>query len=151
MFSSLNTKNNHGREMTKRISGESQSGSVDEYIAKHSEDIQARLKEIRSAIRQVARDAMETTSYFHIPGYAYPGYDYNGMFAWFDLQKSYINLRLRPPTIQNHKKQLEAYETKRSLVRFPLDQKIPVALVKKLVKESVRIMKEKPKKSTLKP
>jgi uncharacterized protein YdhG (YjbR/CyaY superfamily) len=137
--------------MAKRISAESKSGNVDAYIAEHPEDIQARLKEIRAAIKQVAPDARETTSYFDIPGYSYPGYDYNGMFAWFDLQKSHISLRVRPPAIQNHKRELEAYETTRSVVHFPLDQKIPAVLVKKLVMESVRIMKEKSKKQTSKP
>jgi uncharacterized protein YdhG (YjbR/CyaY superfamily) len=137
--------------MAKRISRESESGNVDAYIADQPKDVQGKLREIRAAIRQVAPDATETTSYFNIPGYSYPGYDYNGMFAWFDLQKPNINLRLRPPAIQNHKKELEEYETTKSVVRFPLDQKIPAALVKKLVKESVRIMKAKPKKHTPKP
>ncbi|OLE85887.1 MAG: hypothetical protein AUF79_15965 [Crenarchaeota archaeon 13_1_20CM_2_51_8] len=35
------------------------------------------------------------------------------------------------------------YATTKSVVRFPLYQNIPVPLVKKLVKASVRIMKEK--------
>jgi uncharacterized protein YdhG (YjbR/CyaY superfamily) len=137
--------------MAKRISPESKSGNVDAYIAERPEDAQDKLRDIRAAIKQAAPDATETTSYFNIPGYSYPGYDYNGMFAWFDLQKSHINLRLRPPAIQNHKKDLEEYETTRSVVRFPLDQKIPAVLVKKLVKESVQIMKEKSKKNTAKP
>jgi uncharacterized protein YdhG (YjbR/CyaY superfamily) len=137
--------------MTKRITRKSESGNVDAYIAEQPADTQARLKEIRVAIKQAAPEATETTSYFQIPGYSYPGYDYNGMFAWFDVQKSRINLRVRPPTIQNHKKELEAYETTLSVVRFPLDQKIPASLVKKLVKESVQTMKQKPKKYTAKP
>lgn len=127
--------------MTRRISPESNSSNVDAYIAQFPDDIQGKLKDIRAAIKGAAPDATETTSYFHMPGYFYPGYDYNGMFAWFDLQKSHINLRVRPPAIENHKKELEGYPTTKSIVRFPLDQTIPLALVKKLVKESVRIMK----------
>ena len=127
--------------MVKRISNESGVKDVDLYIAKCPKDIQGKLREVRAAIREVAPDASETTSYFHMPGYFYPGYDYNGMFAWFGFQKSYIRLLLRPPTIQDHEKELAGYTTTKAAVHLPLDNKIPVPLVKKLVKASVRIMK----------
>jgi len=132
--------------MAARRSGKSESKSVDAYIAKCPKNIQSKLKEIRSAIKEVAPGANETTSYFEMPGYSYPGYDYNGMFAWFGLQKSHIGLCLRPPTIQNHEKELESYETTKAVVGLPLDKKIPVPLVKKLVNTSIRIMKDKPRK-----
>lgn len=127
--------------MVKRISHESGSKDVDAYIAKCPKNIQSKLKEIRAAVREAAPGAIETTSYFQMPGYLYPGYDYNGMFAWFGFQKSYIRLLLRPPTIQDHEKELAGYTTTKAAVHLPLDNKIPVPLVKKLVKASVRIMK----------
>jgi uncharacterized protein YdhG (YjbR/CyaY superfamily) len=103
----------------------------------------AKLNEIRAAIREAAPGAIETTSYFHMPGYFYPGYDYNGMFAWFGLQKSHMALLLRPPVIQDHEKELVGYATTKAAVHLPLDKEIPVPLVKKLVRASVRIMKDK--------
>jgi uncharacterized protein YdhG (YjbR/CyaY superfamily) len=133
--------------MVKRISQESGSKDVDAYIAKCPKNVQGKLKKIRAAIRKAAPGATETTSYFQMPGYFYPGgYYYNGMFAWFALQKSHIGLYLRPPTIQNHKKELAGYATTKSAVHFPLDEKIPAPLVGKLVKASVKIMKSKPAK-----
>ena len=123
------------------------SESVDTYIAKCPKGVQGKLKEIRAAIKEVAPDAGETTSYFEMPGYYYLGYDYNGMFAWFGLQKSHISLLLRPPTIQNFQKELSAYDTTKAAVHFPFGAKIPAPLVKKLVKASLKIMKEKPKKT----
>ncbi len=131
--------------MTKKLVT-ADSASVDTYIAKCPKNVQSKLKEIREAIKQVAPDASETTSYFEMPGYYYPGYDYNGMFAWFGLQKSHISLMLRPPTIQNLRKELASYDTTKAVVHFPLDAKVPVPLVKKLVKASLKIMKEKPKR-----
>lgn len=134
--------------MVKRISQESGSKDVDAYIAKCPKNIQSKLKEIRAAIREAAPGATETTSYFRMPGYFYTGgYYYNGMFAWFALQRSHIGLYLRPPTIQNHKKELAGYATTKSAVHFPLDEKIPAPLVKKLVKASVKIMKSRPAKN----
>jgi len=134
------------RAVVKRISHESGSRDVDAYIAKCPKDIQGKLTEIRAAIREAAPGATETTSYFHMPGYFYPGYDYNGMFVWFGFQKSYIGLLLRPPAIQDHERELSEYAKTKATVHFPLDRKIPVPLVKKLVKASVRIMKEKSRK-----
>lgn len=139
-------KNEKVNYITKTVSNNSKRKEVEAYIGGCPTDTRGKLKEIRAAIRKAAPGATETMSYFLIPGYSYPGYDYNGMFAWFDFQKSGLNLRVRPPVIQDHKKELKGYSTTKSVVRFPLDQKIPVTLVKKLVKASVRIMKEKSKK-----
>jgi uncharacterized protein YdhG (YjbR/CyaY superfamily) len=120
-----------------------ESSGVDAYIASCPTNVQAKLKEVRLAIREAAPGATETMSYFEIPGYSYPGYDYNGMFAWFSFKEPYIGLHLRPPVIQDHEKELASYATTTAIVRLPLDKKIPVPLVKKLVRASIRVMKEK--------
>jgi uncharacterized protein YdhG (YjbR/CyaY superfamily) len=83
-----------------------------------------------------------------MPGYYYPGYDYNGMFAWFGLQKSYIRLLLRPPTIQTFEKELAGYVTTKAAVHFSLDEPVPLPLVKKMVETSLKIMKTKPMKDS---
>ena len=139
------------RMMVKRISHESGSKDVDAYIAKCPKSAQGKLKEIRAAIREVAPGATKTTSYFQMPGYYYPGYDYNGMFVWFGLQKSHISLLLRPPTIQDHEVELAGCATTKAAVHLPLDGRVPMPLVKKLVRASLRIMKDKAKKDPSKP
>jgi len=119
-------------------------GGVDEYIAACPTAVQAKLKRIRDAIRVVAPGSVETVSYFQMPGYSYEGYDYNGMFAWFSFKEPNVRLHVRPPAIQQQrKKDLAAYATTKALVIFSPDQDIPVALVKKLVRASVKIMKGK--------
>ncbi len=115
---------------------------VDKYIAKCPEDARENLSALRTAIRKVAPDAVERIDYFGIPGYSYDGYDYDGMFVWFSFKKPYVRLHLRPPVIQDHKKELVDYDTTKSIVSFPSDKKIPTALVKKLVKASLRIMRD---------
>ncbi len=133
--------------MVKRIALESGSRDVDLYIARAPKNVQGKLREIRTAIREAAPGATETTSYFQMPGYFYPGYDYNGMFVWFGLQKSHLSLLLRPPTIEMHQRDLAGYATTKAAVHLPLDGKTPVPLIKKLVKTSLDIMKAKPKKA----
>lgn len=117
-------------------------GGVDEYVASCPIKAQSQLNEIRAAIRAVAPDSIETVSYFQIPGYSYPGYDYNGMFAWFSYKKPNIRLHVRPPVIQDHAGDLEAYATTKSIVSFPLSKEIPMALVKLLVLASIEEMQD---------
>jgi uncharacterized protein YdhG (YjbR/CyaY superfamily) len=116
---------------------------VDEYIAKCPKEVQGRLNKIRAAIREVAPGSVETVSYFQIPGYSYEGYDYNGMFVWFSFKKPDVRLHVRPPVLQDHNKELAGYATTKAIVSFPADKEIPIALVKKLVKASLKVMKDK--------
>jgi len=68
-----------------------------------------------------------------------PYYDYKGRLAWFGLHSLHIGLYLRPPLIEEHKKELTGYVTTKSAVHLPLDKKIPVSLVKKLVKARMKM------------
>jgi uncharacterized protein YdhG (YjbR/CyaY superfamily) len=116
-------------------------GGVDQYIASCPVEAQPQLNSIRAAIRAVAPDAIETVSYFEIPGYSYPGYDYNGMFAWFSYKHPSVRLHVRPPVLENHEAQLKAYKRTKSIVSLPLSQEIPSALVRVLVLASIEDMK----------
>ena len=117
--------------------------NVDEYIAKCPKEAQAKLRKIRATIREVAPDAKERTDYFQIPGYSYEGYDYDGMFAWFSYKKPNVRLHVRPPVIEEHKRELIDCVTTKSIVSFPENKEIPITLVKKLVKASIKVMKNK--------
>ena len=123
--------------------------NVDEYIAQCPDEIQGKLKKIRAAIREVAPDATERTDYFQIPGYSYEGYDYNGMFAWFSFRAPFVRLHVRPPVLEDHKKNLGNRPTTAAIVSFPVDEMIPKPLVKKLVRASVKVMKQGGKKPGL--
>lgn len=118
-------------------------GGVGHYIAKHPKEIQNKLKEIRSTIKEVAPKATETVSYFQIPGYFYKDYNYNGMFAWFSFKKPNVRLHVRPPVIEDHKDELANYVTTKAIVNFPINKEMPIKLVKKLVRASIRAMKNK--------
>lgn len=116
---------------------------VGEYLAKAPKAVQPKLREIRAAIIDAAPGATERTDYFAWPGYSYDdGYDYDGMFAWFSLKEPHVRLHVRPPVIQNHKKELAAFFTTKAVVGFTSDKAIPKTLVKKLVKASIKVMKE---------
>ena len=122
------------------------SSGVDEYIARCPKEAQADLAKIRAAIRAAAPRATERTDYFQWPGYSSPGIDYyDGMFAWFSFKKPHIRLHVAPPVIQEHRKELAGYATTKAIVSFPMGKPVPITLVKKLVKASLRVMKDKSK------
>lgn len=80
-----------------------------------------------------------------MPGYFYEGYDYNGMFAWFSFKTPYVRLHVRPPVIDDNGKDLKDYATTKSIISFPVDRAIPKTLVEKLVKASIKTMKQNQK------
>lgn len=127
--------------MTKRKPDIIVPGGVDEYIANYPKDVQGKLELMRAAIQEIAPGSIETVSYFQMPGYFFEGYDYNGMFAWFSFKEPYVRLHIRPPVIDDYKKELADYSTTKSIVSFSSDKVIPVSLVKKLVKASIKVMK----------
>jgi uncharacterized protein YdhG (YjbR/CyaY superfamily) len=118
------------------------SSNVDEYIARCPKDAQGGLGKIRAAVRAAAPGATERTDYFQMPGYSHPAIErYNGMFAWFSFKKPHIRIHVVPSVIQAHRKELAGYVTTKAIVSFPMDKPVPMTLVKKLVKASLKAMK----------
>jgi len=54
---------------------------VGEYISSWPKEAQDNLAKIRAAIHATASGATERTDYLEMPGYSYPGYDYDCMYA----------------------------------------------------------------------
>lgn len=106
--------------------------SVDEYISAAPKEVQAKLKELRAVIKKIAPLAEEKISY------SMPYYGYKGRLAYFAFAKNHVGLYIPPPVIQEHKKDLEDYKTAMATIQFPLDKKLPVALIKKLIKARVK-------------
>lgn len=106
---------------------------VDEYIALAPKEVQDKLKEFRATIKTAAPSAQERISY------GMPYYYYKGRLVYFGL---YIPI----PVVEEHKSELKGYETTKATVRFPLDKKLPVMLIKKLIKVRVKKNNETEKK-----
>jgi uncharacterized protein YdhG (YjbR/CyaY superfamily) len=118
------------------------SSGVAAYIARCPKAAQSDLAKIRAAIRAAAPRATERTDYFRMPGYSHPALDYyDGMFTWFSFKKPHVRLHVPPAVIQAHKKELAGYATTKAIVSFPVGKPLPITLVKKLVKASLKAMK----------
>lgn len=106
--------------------------NVDDYIDSAPENLQDKLKDLRKAIKEAAPEALEKLSY------SMPYYGYKGRLAYFSYAKSHIGLYIPPPVIEEHQKELKNYSTAKATVRFPNDKKLPITLIKKLVKARVK-------------
>lgn len=114
--------------------------NVDSYIKNAPKEVQGKLKEIRTAIKSVAPKAEEKISY------SMPYYGYKGRLAYFAYAKKHIGLYAMPPITDDFKKELESYKTSTATIQFPLDKKLPIALIKKLIKAGVKNNEAKLKK-----
>ena len=117
--------------------------NVDEYIADAPKEVQGKLNKLRAVIRMAVPNAEERISY------GMPYYGYHGRLVYFAAFKNHIGLYIPTPVIEEHKKELKEYETSTGTVRFPLDKKLPLALIKRLVKARVKKNEEAKKKKRL--
>ena len=114
--------------------------NVDAYIAAAPKGVRSKLRQLRAVIRKTAPKAAERI------GYGMPYYHYQGRLAYFCLWKAHIGLYLPTPIVEEHKRELAAYETARATVRFPLNKKLPVALIRKLIKARMKKNEARKKK-----
>jgi len=105
---------------------------VDEYIAAAPEGARPKLRSMRAAIKAAVPKATEGFSY------GMPSYSYKGRLAWFGLFTTHVGLFVRPPVLEEHRRELKGYTMTKSSLHLPLEREIPVALVKKLVRAAAK-------------
>jgi uncharacterized protein YdhG (YjbR/CyaY superfamily) len=98
--------------------------------------VQQRLRRVHALILSVAPDAVEWFSY-GIPGFRL----HDRPFVWYAAFSHHVSLFPMTTTIRSRfDKELEGLETSKGTIRFPLDQPLPEALIKRLVKARVAEM-----------
>jgi uncharacterized protein YdhG (YjbR/CyaY superfamily) len=112
--------------------------NVDQYIRSAPVESQAVLRKVRAAIQEAAPDADESISY-GMPFYSYKREVGIGRrLVYFGLQRTGLGLFLRPEDLEPHAAEIVKYKRTKSALRFPLDEPIPIPLIKKLVRDAVR-------------
>ena len=114
--------------------------TIDDYIAGFPEHTRKLLEQVRDAIRKAAPEAEEKICY------AMPTYVLNGNLVHFAGYKNHIGFYPAPQGIEEFKEELSAYKGAKGSVQFPLDQKMPLALIAKIVKYRVKNNLAKPVK-----
>jgi len=115
--------------------------TVDEFISQAPQQAQPKLEELRQLIRGVLPHAQEKI------WYGVPFYHECGEVAGFSLAKHHISLGLgtRVLSAERRKKLAElGYRTGSCTVQIRFDQKLPVTLLRKMLKEKVGWNRSKP-------
>ncbi|MGD0450052.1 MAG: DUF1801 domain-containing protein [Candidatus Bathyarchaeia archaeon] len=102
--------------------------TIDEYIATYPKNVQIILEELRQAIKEAAPEAEETISY------QMPAFKQNGVLVWFAAFKNHIGFFPKISAIKAFKEKLSSYQTSKGTIQFPIDEPIPLELVKEIVK-----------------
>ena len=61
----------------------------------------------------------------------------------FSFKKPHVRVHVVASVIQAHWKELAGYATTKAIVSFPMEEPVPITLVRKLVKASLKAMKDK--------
>ena len=111
--------------------------NIDDYIAGFPAEVQRVLQEIRGVIRKAAPDAEEAIKY------RIPTFVLNGNLVHFAAFKNHIGLY--PPVKGDEKLQaaIAPYRGEKGNLRFPLDEPIPYALIRRITKLRVKEQSEK--------
>ncbi len=101
--------------------------SIDEYIHSFPEHIQKKLVEIREVIREQAPQAREKISW------QMPTFVLNGNLVHFAGYAKHIGFYPGPSGIDAFKSELSKYKYAKGSVQFPMEEPLPVDLIKKIV------------------
>src|SRR5260370_1683775 len=93
--------------------------------------VEAVVSELRQVIRSAAPNAKERISY------GIPSYDYYGRVAHFAGYEGHVGLYGVAHVAHEHGARIAKYLESQSTLRFPVGQKLPVALIRKLIKALV--------------
>jgi len=108
--------------------------TVASYIASAPVQARAMMKVIRAAILSAAPAAEESLSY-GMPFYAYKYPGYRGRLTYFGAFTKHVSLFIIPRKVPTEiAQQLKRYKAAKATLQFPLGSKVPVGLIKKLVK-----------------
>ena len=120
--------------------------NIDEYLATVPDDKRLVLESLRQTIKEAAPEAEETISYMM------PAYKYHGMLVYFAAFKNHCSLFPGSALVEHFKEELKPYKTSKGTISFTVDNPLPTALVKKIVRWLMGQNEEKQRiKSTKKP
>lgn len=118
-----------------------QSKEIDGYIEGFPQDVQEILQKIRCIIRKAAPDAEEAIKY------RIPTFVLHGNLVHFAAFKNHIGFYPTSSGIEAFRDGFEGLKWAKGSVQFPLDRKIPYALIKMMVE--FRVKETRAKHATL--
>jgi uncharacterized protein YdhG (YjbR/CyaY superfamily) len=106
--------------------------NIDDYIAAQPAEISPLLQKIRLAIHEAAPNAEETISY------QMPAFKQNGALVYFAAFKDHLSFFPTGSGVEAFKDRLKMYKTSKGTIQLPLDQPLPLDLIKEIVRFRVK-------------
>ena len=101
---------------------------IDEYHSTHSPEIQEKLNELRTIIREVAKDCTETISY------NMPAFKQKRVLVYYAAYKNHIGFYPTSQPIITFQEELLPFKTSKGAIQFQLNQPLPKDLIQRIVK-----------------
>ena len=114
--------------------------AMDEYIDAFPEDVKGILNELRQTIKEVAPKAEETISY------QIPTFTLNGNMVHFAAFENHIGFYPTPSGMEAFKEELSRYKGAKGSVQFPIDEPLPLPLIRRIVEYRVKENQERKSK-----
>jgi uncharacterized protein YdhG (YjbR/CyaY superfamily) len=106
--------------------------TIDEYIDTFPEDVRRILNRLRQTIKDAAPEAEETINY------QMPTFTLHGNLVHFAAFKDHIGFYPTPTGIEAFRKELAPYKGAKGSVQFPIDQPLPLPLIRRIVEYRVK-------------
>jgi uncharacterized protein YdhG (YjbR/CyaY superfamily) len=106
--------------------------SITEYINAAPKEAQKKLREMRACIRKSAPGAKESLKW------AMPAFSYRRILVMFAAFKHHIGFYPTPSAVRAFANDLSKFATARASIQFPLEKRLPLALIRKITAFRVR-------------
>ena len=114
--------------------------NISEYIDHAPKEAQPMLRQLRAIIRSTVTDVTEKISY-GVPFYEYKYPGYRGRLVYFAAFKNHISIFAWGREVDRHKELLK-YKTSKGTLQFPIGSKIPVTVIKKVIRARMKQLDE---------
>ena len=106
--------------------------TVYDYFKGVPEPARHKLSQLRTAIRSAApRGATEIISY------RIPAFKHDRVLVWYAAFANHVSLFPGGSVVERFKGELADFTTRRGTIQFPLDRRLPAALIKRIVKARI--------------
>ncbi len=100
---------------------------IADYFNRFDEAVRSKMEQIRSVVFELLPDAEETIKY------GIPTFVYNGNLVHYAGYKRHIGFYPVPSGIERFKDELRRYKQGKGSIQFPLDEELPLELIKRMV------------------
>ncbi len=111
---------------------EGQPETIDEYIGSCPEGVRDKLRTLRQVIKEEAPEAGETIKY------RMPTFVLNGNLVHFAAFKNHIGFYPTPSPMEEFREELSGYKTSKGAIQFPIDEPLPLSLIRRIVRSRVK-------------